>query len=94
LVEQRTFNPLVAGSNPARPTKNTGKGLSQRGLFCFQAWSDFFQTSFASRGKELHMKQPEHLGLKINRLITYFLLLICGGCALVAVFYFIKAALE
>jgi hypothetical protein len=22
LVEQRTFNPLVAGSNPARPTKN------------------------------------------------------------------------
>ena len=21
LVEQRTFNPLVAGSNPARPTK-------------------------------------------------------------------------
>jgi hypothetical protein len=22
LVEQRTFNPLVAGSNPARPTTN------------------------------------------------------------------------
>jgi hypothetical protein len=22
LVEQRTFNPLVAGSNPARPTMN------------------------------------------------------------------------
>ena len=25
LVEQRTFNPLVAGSNPAQPTK-TSKG--------------------------------------------------------------------
>ena len=23
LVEQRTFNPLVAGSNPARPTSYT-----------------------------------------------------------------------
>jgi hypothetical protein len=23
LVEQRTFNPLVAGSNPARPTTNS-----------------------------------------------------------------------
>jgi hypothetical protein len=27
LVEQRTFNPLVAGSNPARPTKQR-KGSS------------------------------------------------------------------
>jgi hypothetical protein len=25
LVEQRTFNPLVAGSNPARPTTNQQK---------------------------------------------------------------------
>jgi hypothetical protein len=40
------------------------------------------------------MKQPEHFGLKINRAITYFLLAICGACALVAVYYFIKAALE
>jgi hypothetical protein len=26
LVEQRTFNPLVAGSNPARPTKELSSG--------------------------------------------------------------------
>ena len=25
LVEQRTFNPLVAGSNPARPTSKINK---------------------------------------------------------------------
>ena len=32
LVEQRTFNPLVAGSNPARPTKKRSskiKGLRE-----------------------------------------------------------------
>jgi hypothetical protein len=28
LVEQRTFNPLVAGSNPARPTRIL-KGVSR-----------------------------------------------------------------
>jgi hypothetical protein len=36
LVEQRTFNPLVAGSNPARPTKfsNEIKDLQEiAGLF-------------------------------------------------------------
>jgi len=25
LVEQRTFNPLVAGSSPARPTRQTSR---------------------------------------------------------------------
>jgi|GEM_PF-5070369 hypothetical protein len=39
-------------------------------------------------------KEPEHLGLKINRLITYFLLVVCGTCALAAVYFFIKASLE
>jgi hypothetical protein len=37
LVEQRTFNPLVAGSNPARPTKSIMKVryLFDSGLFHF-----------------------------------------------------------
>jgi hypothetical protein len=30
LVEQRTFNPLVAGSNPARPTKFQQKAYEFR----------------------------------------------------------------
>jgi ArsR family transcriptional regulator len=34
LVEQRTFNPLVAGSNPARPTRTKVKG-SQAAAFYF-----------------------------------------------------------
>src|SRR5207247_8410809 len=36
LVEQRTFNPLVAGSSPARPTKcNQGQSLGARtGAWC------------------------------------------------------------
>jgi hypothetical protein len=37
LVEQRTFNPLVAGSNPARPTKRF-KDLGE---------NRYFQTLFA-----------------------------------------------
>ena len=39
-------------------------------------------------------REPEHLGLKIDRGITYFLLVICGTCAVAAVYFFIKAALE
>jgi hypothetical protein len=37
LVEQRTFNPLVAGSNPARPTKEyfAKATLFNRVAFCF-----------------------------------------------------------
>ena len=37
LVEQRTFNPLVAGSNPARPTKHLGvfQRTSPEVLFLF-----------------------------------------------------------
>jgi hypothetical protein len=30
LVEQRTFNPLVAGSNPARPTKEFSEKANLR----------------------------------------------------------------
>ena len=38
LVEQRTFNPLVAGSSPARPTKIQRKRqLSRAGVFVFTA---------------------------------------------------------
>ena len=33
LVEQRTFNPLVAGSNPARPTNIPLKPRLVRGFF-------------------------------------------------------------
>ncbi|CRH33078.1 hypothetical protein BN1183_AP_00530 [Pantoea ananatis] len=36
LVEQLTFNQLVAGSNPARPT-NSEKGSALRALFSFVA---------------------------------------------------------
>ena len=36
----------------------------------------------------------EHLGLKINRAITYVLVVISISCALAAAFYFIKAAME
>ena len=36
----------------------------------------------------------EHLGLKINRAITYVLVLTSVSLALVAVFYFVKAAME
>jgi len=36
----------------------------------------------------------EHLGLKINRWITYGLLITAASLALIAVFYFIKAAME
>lgn len=39
-------------------------------------------------------QDPEHLGLKINRGITYVLLVICGSFALAAVYFFVKAALE
>ena len=36
LVEQRTFNPLVAGSNPARPTTLYASSPAQKvGLFAF-----------------------------------------------------------
>jgi hypothetical protein len=35
LVEQRTFNPLVAGSNPARPTKRFKDLGETLGLFSF-----------------------------------------------------------
>jgi hypothetical protein len=35
LVEQRTFNPLVAGSNPARPTKRFKDLGENLGLFSF-----------------------------------------------------------
>jgi hypothetical protein len=37
LVEQRTFNPLVAGSNPARPTKRFKDLGENLGLFSFVA---------------------------------------------------------
>ena len=39
LVEQRTFNPLVAGSNPARPTKYFREAHEFRfvGFFVFRA---------------------------------------------------------
>ncbi len=36
LVEQRTFNPLVAGSNPARPTKNSERARHPAGPFSFR----------------------------------------------------------
>jgi len=36
----------------------------------------------------------EHLGLKINRWISYFLAFTAVSLALVAAFYFIKAAME
>ncbi len=36
----------------------------------------------------------EHFGLKINRAITYLLVLTSVCLALVAAFYFIKAAME
>ena len=39
-------------------------------------------------------QQPEHLGLKINRAITHVLVVVSVSCALVAVYYFIKAAME
>ena len=42
----------------------------------------------------MKQKGPEHLGLKINRAITYFLLVICGSCALAAVYFFVQAAME
>jgi hypothetical protein len=35
LVEQRTFNPLVAGSNPARPTKYYSEANRSRLAFLF-----------------------------------------------------------
>ena len=35
LVEQRTFNPFVAGSNPARPTIQTSKTPSAKVLGVF-----------------------------------------------------------
>ena len=40
LVEQRTFNPLVAGSNPARPTKIIKHLARFSGLFAFLALLD------------------------------------------------------
>ncbi len=33
LVEQRTFNPLVEGSNPSRPTKSEKTCLQKAGFF-------------------------------------------------------------
>ena len=35
-----------------------------------------------------------HVGLMINKAITYCLLLVAGSCALVAIYYFIVAATE
>ncbi|VXC38776.1 hypothetical protein BURKHO8Y_210442 [Burkholderia sp. 8Y] len=46
LVEQRTFNPLVAGSNPARPTKEF-KGLQ------VQACNPLSFVRFLCRGRAL-----------------------------------------
>ena len=38
LVEQRTFNPLVGGSSPPRPTKNKKiKSLALSGFFACAA---------------------------------------------------------
>src|SRR5258705_8846362 len=36
LVEQRTFNPLVAGSNPARPTSFKKRAAILAALFVFR----------------------------------------------------------
>ena len=35
LVEQRTFNPLVEGSNPSRPTRFKKPSFSELGFFAF-----------------------------------------------------------
>src|SRR5690606_37413480 len=35
LVEQRTFNPLVGGSNPPRPTRHRGVGSASSPFFFF-----------------------------------------------------------
>ena len=35
-----------------------------------------------------------HVGLMINKAITYFLLAVAAGCALAAIYYFIIAAFE
>lgn len=40
-VEQRTFNPLVVGSTPTRPTKNK-KGLHIRAGLFFCSWGSGF----------------------------------------------------
>jgi hypothetical protein len=40
LVEQRTFNPLVGGSSPPRPTKNKKiKSQALPGFFAFEVAS-------------------------------------------------------
>jgi hypothetical protein len=53
LVEQRTFNPLVGGSSPPRPTKNKKmKSQALPGFFAFKAWLDrviYLSVSASSR---------------------------------------------
>ena len=39
------------------------------------------------------MKEPEHLGIKINKAISTILAIIAAALVLVAAFFFIKAAL-
>ena len=39
-------------------------------------------------------KQQETIGDKFNRLFTHVMLVISATCALIAVYYFIKAAME
>ena len=39
-------------------------------------------------------EQKGHVGLMINKAITYFLLAFAAGCGLVAIYYFIIAAME
>jgi len=44
LVEQRTFNPLVVGSNPSRPTNKRSLGRVTK-AFLFSAWLAAVQAS-------------------------------------------------
>lgn len=40
------------------------------------------------------MAGPEHIGMKINKAITYVLLVTCASLLLVAGYYFLKVALS
>ena len=60
LVEQRTFNPLVAGSNPARPTRISNKirWLQKRQVKALKIKPSLSRTRPAGAAAERHKIAP------------------------------------
>jgi hypothetical protein len=58
LVEQRTFNPLVAGSNPARPTKIYQEAHELRFVGFFVSGRSLVRYARTVYSIRVHVAQP------------------------------------